>query len=358
MSNQTAEKTEKATGRRRNKERDKGNISKSQDLISALMIASGISLLSLFSGYVIFHMKNLFYYTFSHLDPKDIRTDDILLILLPFARTAGQIILPFLLFLLLTGIIIIRLQVGHVFAKEKIKIKFSNLSPMKMLDKAKKLFNPVEPRTLVEFVKSVIKLTVVSLCGFSVINSRKDELFGLLGMNIETAFAVIGSILGQMIINICLAMLILGLFDKKYQDYEYEKSIKMTKQEVKDEMKDTEGDPKIKAKIRAIQVKMARQRMFANIPKADVVVTNPTHYAVALKYDKMKSPAPTVIAKGVDYVAFRIREIAQQNNIPIVENKPLAQALYKLVPLDQTIPADMFVAVAEILAYVYNKDKN
>ncbi len=358
MGNQAAERTERATGRKRGKERDKGNISKSQDLISALMITAGVSLLSLFSGYILSNLKILFYETFTHLNPKDIRTDDILLILLPFAKTTGQIILPFLIFLAVSGFIIVRFQVGHVFAKEKIKIKFSTLSPMKMMEKAKKLFSPVEPRTLVEFVKSLIKLAVVSMCGFSVVNGRKDELFGLLGMDVVTAFAVIGSILGQMIINICLAMLVLGLFDKKYQDYEYEKSIKMTKQEVKDEMKDTEGDPKIKAKIRSIQVKMARQRMFANIPRADVVVTNPTHYAVALKYDKIESPAPKVIAKGVDYVAFRIREIAQQNNIPIVENKPLAQALYKLVPLDGVIPADMFVAVAEILAYVYNKDKN
>ncbi|HNW25372.1 MAG TPA: flagellar biosynthesis protein FlhB [Candidatus Gastranaerophilaceae bacterium] len=358
MGNQAAERTEKATGRRRGKERDKGNISKSQDLISALMITMGVALLSIFSGYVLSNLKNLFYYTFTHLNPKDISTDDILLVFLPFAKTAGQIILPFLLFLMVMGTIVIRLQIGHVFAKEKIKLKLSNISPMKMLQNAKKLFNPVEPRTIVEFVKSLIKLAVVGMCGFSVINGRKDELFGLLGMDIEPAFAIIGSILGQMVVNICLAMLVLGLLDKKYQDYEYEKSIKMTKQEVKDEMKDTEGDPKIKAKIRSIQVKMARQRMFANIPKADVVVTNPTHYAVALKYDKMESPAPRVIAKGVDYVAFRIREIAQENNIPIVENKPLAQALYKLVPLDGVIPADMFVAVAEILAYVYNKDKN
>src|SRR5574344_2004477 len=125
-----------------------------------------------------------------------------------------------------------------------------------------------------------------------------------------------------------------------------------------DELKDTEGDPKIKQKVRAIQMKMAQQRMMANIPKADVVVTNPTHYAVAIKYDRQVAPAPQVVAKGVDFVAFKIKEIAKANDVPIVENVPLARALYKLVPIDGIIPSDMFVAVAEVLAFVYNSKKD
>ena len=139
---------------------------------------------------------------------------------------------------------------------------------------------------------------------------------------------------------------------KKYQNYEYEKSIKMTKQEIKDEMKDTEGDPKIKSKIRAMGQQLLQQQMMSAIPTADVVVTNPTHYAVAIKYDKTKAPAPIVVAKGVDYLAFQIREIAKDNNVPIVENRPVARTLYNTVPVDGMIPSDMYVAVAEILAFV------
>ena len=131
----------------------------------------------------------------------------------------------------------------------------------------------------------------------------------------------------------------------------------MTKQEVKDEYKDTEGDPKIKAKIKGIQTQMARQRMMSSVPKADVVVTNPTHYAVAIQYDKSRAPAPIVVAKGVDYLAFEIRNIAKNNNVPIVENRPVARALYNNVPVDGMIPADLYVAVAEILAYVYNSKR-
>ena len=153
-------------------------------------------------------------------------------------------------------------------------------------------------------------------------------------------------------------MLIIGFIDKKYQDYEYNKSIKMTKQEVKDEWKNAEGDPLIKSKIKSAQMQFAQQKMMSAIPKSDVVVANPTHYAVAIKYDKTEAPAPKVVAKGVDFMAFKIREVARHNNVPIVENPPLARALYKLVKLDAIIPAELYVAVAEILAFVYNKNKS
>jgi len=357
MGNSGAERTEPATGKRRDEERNKGNISKSPDLNSALMITTGVALLSMFADSILVQLKTLFSDTFSHLRPDEISPDDILLIFLPFAKATGQIALPFLIVLAVVGFVVVRMQVGHIFALDKIKPKIDAFAPSKMLDKLKKMVNPVNPQTVVEFVKSLIKLAIVGMCGFSVLNGRKDELYGLLGLNINASFAVIGSILTQMLINICLAMLVIGLFDKKFQDYQFEKSIKMSKQEIKDEARNAEGDPKIKQKIRQIQMQMARQRMMASIPMADVVVTNPTHYAIAIKYDRLKAPAPMVIAKGVDFVAFKIREIAQNNNIPIVENRPLAQALYKLVPIDGIIPSDMFVAVAEVLAYVYNKDK-
>jgi flagellar biosynthetic protein FlhB len=150
-------------------------------------------------------------------------------------------------------------------------------------------------------------------------------------------------------------LLVIGILDKKYQDWEYNKSIKMTKQEVKDEFKNIEGDPKIKGKIRSFQMKIMQQKMMTKVKEADVVVVNPTHFAVALKYDPLKVPAPVVVAKGVDFVAFKIREIAKNNNIPIVENKPLARSLYKLVEVDQIIPQELYTAVAEILHYVYSQ---
>lgn len=350
---QANEKTEKATPRKLSKEREKGNISKSQDLSSAIMISIGMALLFAFSGPILKEIHSIMYWCFTNLNPKEISTDDIMSIFLPYISTCSKILMPFFVVLCIVGILVMRFQVGHVFAVEKIKPKMENISPSKILQNAKRTLNPVEPRNLVEFVKSLLKLLIVFFCGFSAVNGRLDELVGLLGQSSETAFGVIGSILTQMVTNICLAMLIIGFLDKKYQDYEFDKSMKMTKQEIKDEYKQTEGDPEVKAKIRAMQMKMARQKMFSQIGEANVVVTNPTHYAVALKYDKLTAPAPVVVAKGIDFVAFKIREIAIENKVPIVENPPLARQLYKLVPLDGIIPSELFIAVAEVLAHVY-----
>lgn len=357
MSNPAAEKTEEATSRRREKEREKGNIPKSQDMNSALMLAAGACILAVLSRFMFKNIQTLLYNTFTNLNPNQISDNNILLVLMPFIKSLVQITLPFLLLLMISAIVIIRLQIGHVFSPEKIKFDLENIAPSKILQNAKRMFNPAEIKNIVEFIKSLIKLLIVGSCGYSVINGRKEELFGLFGLNVVNSFTVIGSIVGQMLINMCLALLLIGFLDKKFQHHEYEKSIKMTKQEIKDEYKDTEGDPKIKARIRSLQMKMAHNRMMSAIPKADVVVTNPTHYAIALEYNRLKSSAPKVVAKGVDFVAFKIREVAQNNNIPIVENPPLARALYKLVPIDGIIPSDMFVAVAEVLAYVYNKNK-
>lgn len=357
MANAAAEKTEAATPKRRDEERNKGNVPKSADLSAAIMVTLGVSLLSAFSKQILTLLQTMMSDTFTNLRPQDISTDDVLVILKPFFIVLAKITLPFLLILMVAGALVVRMQIGHVLAWEKLKFDLNNISPSRALNNAKNMFNPASVRNMVELIKSFLKLLIVFACGYSIINGRKDELFALLGANIETSFTVIGSILVQMLTNICLAMLAIGLIDKKYQSHEYEKSIKMTKTEVQDEAKNADGDPKVKAKIRSIGMKMMREKMMANVAKADVVVTNPTHYAVAIKYDKITTPAPQVVGKGVDFIAFKIREIAQNNKIPIIENPPLARALYKLVPIDGIIPQEMYVAVAEVLAYVYNKDK-
>ncbi len=357
MANDGAEKTEEATTRRRSKEREKGNVSHSKDMEAALVMIAGMALLFLFSKHMYSSIVTMMRDTFGHLNPSAIDTSDILSILLPYFKHIAVITLPFMIFLFICAIFIIRMNVGHVFALSKVKIDLQNLSPKKMLENAKRVFNPFMPRSLVEFLKSILKLVIVGACGYSAINSRKGDLLGLVGLDTNISLNIIGSVLINMIINMCLAMLVLGYLDKKYQNYEYEKSIKMTKQELKDEHKDTEGDPTIKARIKSIQMQMARERMMSAVPQADVVVTNPTHYAVAIKYDKTKAPAPIVVAKGVDYLAFQIRDIAKANNVPIVENRPVARALYNSVPVDGIIPSDLYVAVAEILAYVYNSKR-
>ena len=354
MSNDAAEKTEEATTRRRTKERERGNVAKSKDMESALVMIGGIAILLMLSKYMFGNILGMLRETFENLNPSAIDTTSIVGILYPYFKYLGIIVLPFFVFLFILAVIVVRMDVGHVFALQRAKFDLNNLSPKRIFENAKRVFFPFQPRSMVEFAKSIIKIIIVAACGYSAINSRKGDLMGLVGLELPIALHIVGSILVNMIINMCLAMLILGYLDRKYQTYEYEKSIKMTKQEVKDEYKDTEGDPKVKARIRSIQMQMARQRMMTAVPNADVVVTNPTHYAVAIQYDKTKAPAPIVVAKGVDYLAFQIREIAKNNNVPIVENRPVARALYNSVPIDGIIPSDLYVAVAEILAYVYN----
>ena len=357
MGNEVAERTEEASARKRGKERERGNVAKSKDMESAMVMVGGIALLAVLSKHMYRTMISMMDETFRNLNPSTFDISSITAIMYPYYRYLGIIVLPFFSLLAILAIIVVRMDVGHVFALEKVKFSLKNLSPRRMLDNAKRVFYPFQPRSMVEFAKSILKIVIVAACGYSAINTRRGDLLGMVGLETPVALSIIGSILLQMIINMCLAMLVLGYLDKKYQNYEYEKSIKMTKQEVKDEYKDTEGDPKIKAKIRAIQNQMARQRMMSAVPKADVVVTNPTHYAVAIQYDKTRAPAPIVVAKGVDYLAFEIREIAKRHNVPLVENRPVARALYNSVPVDGVIPSELYVAVAEILAYVYNSKR-
>ncbi len=352
------EKTESATPRRRNKEREKGNIARSQDMNSALVLFGAVGLMISFGPKILDKLKDLLFFAFTNIAPSRIDGGDISGLINPYFDFLVQIIFPFMCFLFILVIFLIWTQVGNLFVVEKVKPKFDKVSPKNILNNAKEKLNPFNVKNMVEFVKSVVKMVVVFFAGYSVLLARKDDLFGLLGANINTGFEVLGSIIIQMTLTICCMLMIIGFIDKKYQTYQYEKSIKMSKQEIKDEWKNIEGDPKIKSKIKSAQMKFVQQKMMSNILTADVIVTNPTHFAVAIKYDKQKAPAPIVVAKGVDFLAFKIREIAENNHIPIVENRPLARALYKLVPVDGTIPAELYVAVAEVLAWVYNRGKS
>lgn len=357
MVNDGADRTEAATPRKRKKERDKGNIAKSKDLMSAVTITIGIVMLFALSGWMMNRMQVAMYHAFTNLNPRSYDPSEFIGTVAPYIKLMAQAVLPFFCGVFILTIAALRMQVGQMFALDKIKPKFSNISPKKWVDGIKRLLNPFEPNKMVELAKSLLKVIIVGACGYSVVHSRLDELYALLGADPHVVFSVIGSILAQMFLNMCLAMLIIGFLDLKFQTYMFEKSMKMTKQEVKDEMKDTEGDPKIKGKIRAFGMKLIQQQMMASVPTADVVVTNPTHYAVAIKYDRNVKPAPYVVAKGVDFIAFKIREIAQNNKVPIIENRIVARTLYNLVQVGDIIPADMFQAVAEILAYVYNKNR-
>jgi flagellar biosynthetic protein FlhB len=352
------ERTESATPKRRSESKQKGQFAKSQDFNSAVMLSIGMILLFVYVPFIMNRFDYVTKHTLSNLHPSQINEHDVIGLLTPYFNLLIEVILPFLLILMICGVILIRVQVGHLFTLETIKPNFDKLSPMSMVKNLGNTFNFFSIKKIVELTKSFIKMLIIAGFAYATLNARKDELFHLLGVQVDVAFATITSILAEIVTNMCVIMIIMGIIDKKYQHYEFEKSIKMTKEEVKDERKNSEGDPKIKAKIKAAQYQFAQQRMMSQIPTANVVVTNPTHYAVALRYDTSKAPAPQIIAKGVDFVAFKIKEIAENNGVPVVENKPLARTLYKIVPLEGIIPAEMYVAVAELLAYVYKTNKD
>lgn len=347
------ERTESATPKRREKERDKGNIAKSQDFTSSIMLTLGVGVMYALGPSILQNIQTLLYQTFTHINPNEINEMNTMGLFVPYAVMTGKILAPFLVILCIGAILVLRLQTGALFAKEALKPNIDKLMPANMIKALLKKFNFFEQKTMMELAKSLAVLAVVGVVGFNVINKRKDDLFSTIGLEVSTSFAIVGSVIFELVINICIILLIIGIIDKKFQDYQYEKSIKMTKQEVKDEWKNLEGDPKIKSKVRAFQMQIMQQKMMANIKEADVVVVNPTHYAVAIKYDPNTTPVPQVLAKGVDFLAFKIREVAKNNNIPIVENKPLAQSLYKLVPIGGIIPQELYVAVAEVLRFVY-----
>jgi flagellar biosynthetic protein FlhB len=208
-------------------------------------------------------------------------------------------------------------------------------------------------RSLAELVKSIVKILFVAAVAYLMIKQDLDLIPTLTRQSVLDIFVFAARVAFKICFNVCLALVVLAILDFAYQRWEHEKSLRMTKQEVKDENKQTEGDPKIKARIRSIQMETARQRMMAAVPTADVVITNPTHLAVALRFDAARMIAPQVIAKGAGHVAERIKQIAAENDVPLVEDKPLARALYKIVEIGNTIPADLYKAVAEVLAYVY-----
>ena len=238
-------------------------------------------------------------------------------------------------------------QSGILFTTEPLTPKLDKISPIKGFSRLFSL------RSIVEFLKGIAKMGVVGTVAVVLVMPELDRLEIIVQMDVRQLLEEIQTLLIRLLIGVTSIMAIIAVADFLYQKYEHIKQLKMSRQEIRDEHKQSEGDPHVKARLRQIRHERARQRMMAAVPQADVVVTNPTHFAVALKYDTSVMAAPTVVAKGVDNVAFRIREVAEEHQVPIVENPPLARALFGGVDLDQQIPEEHYQAVAQIISYVY-----
>lgn len=341
------ERTERATPRKRREAREKGNVPKSMEINSVVVLLMGMLTLRFFGNSIFTRIVEAMRWIFSRLHVLEINSENIPAFLWSGITFMGAILAPIVLIILVAGILSNIVQSGFVFASEPVKPKFSKVSPAKGF---KRIFSI---RSLVELVKSIVKLAIVGVIGYLTLKAELDIYPFLFDKDVAQVVGFIGGMSYKLAIRSCLALIVLAVLDYAYQKFEFEKQLRMTKQEVKEEFKQSEGDPLIKSRIRSIQMKQARQRMLADVPEADVVVTNPIHLAVALKYDSAEMAAPTVVAKGARLVAEKIKEIAREHGVPIMENKPVARMLFKTTEIGQAIPFELYKAVAEILAAIY-----
>jgi len=260
----------------------------------------------------------------------------------------SRIVVPAFVLALILGIVVNIGQVGFAVTPEALAPKWERINP---LSGFKRLFSM---RGTVELIKGIAKMAIIGGICYSTLHNAIDNkgLLNVMGASLPVTMAVVGSVMWELGMRVSVALLILAVADYAFQRYDHEKNMRMSMSEVKQEMKDTDGDPHTKARVRRIQREMSKKRMMQEVPKADVVVTNPTHFAVALLYETGLA-APKVVAKGQDYVAQQIKKIARENNVPVVENKVLAQTLFKTVDLGREIPGDLYGAVAQVLAFVY-----
>jgi flagellar biosynthetic protein FlhB len=341
------EKTEKATPKKREDTRKKGQAPKSQDVNTAVGLLVVFVFLYFFAPRQGQALLELFDKSFKEYMLMDLTAGTLRNVSLEVLEGMFHLLGPVMLvgFLAAAGANLV--QVGFMMTAEPLKPKLEKIDPVKGM---KRIFSI---RALVELLKSILKFGLIGFAAFFVIWLRIDEVLILSHKTVPDALQAISSLTLQMGVTASIALLLLSVLDYLYQRYDFEKNIRMSKQDIKDELKNTEGDPLIKSKVKQRQREMAMARMMQEVPKADVVITNPTHYAVALKYDEKEADAPVVVAKGLDYMAERIKKLAKEHGVVLVENRPLAQALYKQAEIGDQIPEDFFKTVAEILAYVY-----
>ncbi|WP_226681284.1 flagellar biosynthesis protein FlhB [Sutcliffiella horikoshii] len=343
----SGEKTEKATPKKKQDTRKKGQVAKSADVNTSFVLIAVFLCLFAIGPWMKVEILKLFEHSFRVYLLEEVTVQKVHMIFVELIMQLIWIVGPIMLAAFLGAVIANYLQVGPLFSTEAIHMKLNKLDPIQGF---KRIYSV---RAIVEFVKSMLKIVFVGVITFSILWMSMEEVLILSQKNLHEAFAFLGNLTVRMGLFAGGALLFLSIFDYLYQKYDYEKNIRMSKHDVKDEYKKAEGDPLIKSKIKQKQREMAMQRMMQDVPGADVIITNPTHYAIALKYDESKGDAPIVLAKGVDYVAKKIKEKAKEHNIVTVENKPLARSLYSQAEIGDAIPEEFFQAVAEILAYVY-----
>lgn len=345
------EKSLPASPRKIEKEREKGNVPKSQDLNSAAVLATALFGFWAFGPRAIRQLAGLtqMYFSESHtiLSPGF----DIQAVVYQALMLMAPAVLPLMLLMLLGGVLINITQFGFLISYQALQPKFERIN---VITGFKKFFSA---RVFVELIKSILKLSIIGYVAFATVRGQIDGLLSLMHVPPMDSALVIWHLLLTIWLRVVLVMVVLGLLDYAFQRWQHLRDLRMTIQEAKDELKTLEGDPKIKQRVRQIQRQMAMQRMMGDVEDADVVVVNPIRYAVALRYNMAEMKSPIVVAKGARILAGQIRELAIEHSVPIVENPDLARSLYRTMEVGDAVPEDLFVAVAEVLAYVYEIDR-
>ena len=351
------EKTEPATAKKLREAREDGKVVKSKELTAAFDLIVLFLCLKIFVSFVGGKFIDIFSYIYENM-PDFVKINEGGLSVQAVAGLIASvtlksllIMLPFMAFGFVVTLLVSIVQVGWKVSTKPMKPELSKLNP---LNGFKRIFSK---DSLFELVKSILKIVIIIYIAYTSIKDNANDLFALYDLGLNQAVALVGTLIINTGIKISIVYLVIGLADFIYQKHKFNEDMKMTKQEVKDEYKNTEGDPQIKGRQRRKMQEVSQKRMMQDVPKADVVITNPTHFAVALKYEAKVSSAPVVLAKGEDYLAQKIKEVARENKIEIVENKPLARMLYHNVDVGAEIPPELYQAVAEVLAAVY-KAKN
>ena len=351
MSDDSGEKTEDPSQHRIDEARKKGDVASSKELNSVLILAGSFSVLVMSTLYIFELMTEYMEWIYGLEITKAYTEEMGKQILTRTFAVGGKAILPVFATSMILGVVTQVGQIGILYSPEVLNLKFDRLNPQQGF---KRIFSK---KSLVEVIKGVFKFSIVLGITYYIISDNMSTFGGFLHTEAAEAFSFGKVFAVKLAMSILIGLLLVAIADFAWEKYAYKEKLRMTKQQVKEEHKEQDGSPEIKQKIRQIQREMAQKRTLADVPNADVIITNPTHISIVVKYDGETMVAPEIIGKGQDHLALKIREIAKEHDIPIVENVPLARALHKTVKVGEGVPRTLYKAVAEILAFVYKMKK-
>lgn len=341
------ERSEEATQQRRDDFRRRGQVAQTRELGSVVSLLGFALLFWLMSGFFTQQIIESYQLVYGYISSGFFGPEHFRSLLIAVGIRGAYILMPIFLFAGIMALSASVLQVGFLYNEDALSPDFEKINPISGFQRLLSL------RSLVEGIKAMLKMAVIAATAYYIIKSSLHVLPQMVTLAPHEILSFLIENIFRLILGVGGVLVVIAAADYFFQRYQMEEQMKMTKQEIRDEVKTREGDPLIKARIRKIQKEVAQRRMMADVPKADVIITNPTHLAIALKYSPEKYAAPVMLAKGQDHLALRIRELAKEHNIPIVENKPLARAMFKTMEIGQVIPRELFAAVAEVLAYVF-----